>query len=562
MTPTLGSSLAAAGYDTNFAALGARLDPPRYIAAPDWRAVRVDRARGTLTVPAGVSLDLGATAKAYATDRAALDIAARFGGGVLVALGGDLAVAGTTPSGGWPVWVDDAHDAPTEHAERIRRELRRRWPPPPRPSAGGGAAPSGCTTSSSRAPDVPAATGWRTVSVAAATLPRREHREHGGDPPRRRRAVLAGRAGAARATGGRRRGGPPRRGLAGRRRRAGRGMSGSALWYLVRGEGIVSLTLLTVTMLLGIGTWTRWASARWPRRFGNGLHRNVALLGLSFVALHAVTAVADGFVPLRLLDIVVPFEASYRPLWVGLGALAFDLLLALAITSLLQRRLGWRRWRATHWAAYACWPVAVVHGLRTGTDAGSPLFSALRRLLHRGGGRRRGRALGLGPDLRGDDLGVGAGGRGRCGGPPGGGRPQGDAGRPGACVRRRVGGRSAAASLSARSRRLDERRRTWRLSSSRTASGRPNREVVRATMVSRANDFARPAARPLPPPTPTSPPASAWRSRAPRGGCGRRRRRAAGPALTPRSPRSTATARSRRASSPRSSASSARPPPG
>lgn len=149
------------------------------------------------------------------------------------------------------------------------------------------------------------------------------------------------------------------------------------LWYLTRGAGAVSLVLLTSSVLLGIGTWTRWASARWPRRFGMGLHRNIAMLSVVFVVLHIVTSVIDGYVPLTLLDAVVPFGAGYRPIWVGLGAVAFDLLLALIITSLLQRRMGWKRWRATHWAAYACWPIAVLHGVKTGSDAGAPWFMLL-----------------------------------------------------------------------------------------------------------------------------------------------------------------------------------------
>jgi sulfoxide reductase heme-binding subunit YedZ len=152
---------------------------------------------------------------------------------------------------------------------------------------------------------------------------------------------------------------------------------GSPLWYLTRGAGVVSLLLLTTTVLMGIGTWTRWASARLPRRLGVGLHRNVSLLGVTFVAVHVVTAVTDGFVPLSLSSAVLPFTADYRPFWLGLGALAFDCLLALAVTSLLQKQLGWKRWRAVHWLAYACWPLAFVHGLGAGSDAGTEWFRLL-----------------------------------------------------------------------------------------------------------------------------------------------------------------------------------------
>ncbi|MHB1445901.1 MAG: hypothetical protein ACYCZV_09635, partial [Acidimicrobiales bacterium] len=65
---------------------------------------------------------------------------------------------------------------------------------------------------------------------------------------------------------------------------------------------------------------------------------------------------------------VVPFQSPYRPLWLGLGTLSFDMLLVLAVTSFLRSRIGYRTWRGIHWLAYASWPVAVLHGLGTGTD--------------------------------------------------------------------------------------------------------------------------------------------------------------------------------------------------
>jgi hypothetical protein len=86
------------------------------------------------------------------------------------------------------------------------------------------------------------------------------------------------------------------------------------------------------------------------------------------LVVHIITSVLDGFAPITLLDGVFPFVSGYRPLWLGLGTLSFDLILAIAITSLIRRRLGYRTWRAVHWLAYASWPVAVLHGLGTGTD--------------------------------------------------------------------------------------------------------------------------------------------------------------------------------------------------
>jgi hypothetical protein len=143
----------------------------------------------------------------------------------------------------------------------------------------------------------------------------------------------------------------------------------SALWYLTRATGIVALLLLTASVVLGVATSTRWRTNRWPRFLTTGLHRNVSLLVLVFLGAHIVTAVADGFAPIGWIDAVVPFVSRYRPLWLGFGAVSFDLLLALVVTSLLRARIGLRTWRVLHWTAYAAWPVALVHELGTGSDA-------------------------------------------------------------------------------------------------------------------------------------------------------------------------------------------------
>jgi len=141
-----------------------------------------------------------------------------------------------------------------------------------------------------------------------------------------------------------------------------------ALWYLTRATGLVSLVLLTLTVALGIAEVARYATPRWPRFVLAALHKNVSLLAVSFLAVHIITAVADSFAPISILDAIIPFAGSYRPLWLGLGTVAFDLLIALVITSLVRERIGYRAWRVVHWAAYACWPIALLHGLGTGSD--------------------------------------------------------------------------------------------------------------------------------------------------------------------------------------------------
>src|ERR1700761_6219679 len=142
---------------------------------------------------------------------------------------------------------------------------------------------------------------------------------------------------------------------------------GKALWYLTRGTGLMALLLLTASVALGIVETNEWRSPAWPRFVPAGLHRNLSLLSVAFVAVHVATTVVDGFAPIGWLDAVVPFRSPYRPLWLGLGAVGTDLLLAVVATSLVRLRLGYRAWRAVHWAAYGCWPIALVHALGTGT---------------------------------------------------------------------------------------------------------------------------------------------------------------------------------------------------
>jgi sulfoxide reductase heme-binding subunit YedZ len=155
-------------------------------------------------------------------------------------------------------------------------------------------------------------------------------------------------------------------------------LSPTAYWYLTRATGAVALVLLTVSVVLGVLGSLRFSAApRWPRFAIDALHRDSSLLVIVLVALHIITSVLDGFAPITLVDGVIPFLTPYRPLWMGLGALSFDLLIALVVTSLLRRRLGYRSWRAIHWLAYASWPVAVLHGLGTGSDAKSFWMLAL-----------------------------------------------------------------------------------------------------------------------------------------------------------------------------------------
>ena len=150
-------------------------------------------------------------------------------------------------------------------------------------------------------------------------------------------------------------------------------VGGKAFWFLTRASGLVSIVLLSATIVLGVVASVGWTTQRWPRFVSQDVHRNLSLLCIAFVGVHVVTTVVDGYVPIGLLDVVLPFHSPYRPVYIGLGALGFDLLLAVLITSGLRHRIGYSSWRFVHWLAYLCWPIALIHGLGSGTDTPLPV---------------------------------------------------------------------------------------------------------------------------------------------------------------------------------------------
>jgi thiamine biosynthesis lipoprotein len=167
--PTVGHAISGLGWDLDCANIVARGDAPtiEIVPAGGWRSIRIDRSRGTVRVARGVKIDLGATAKALAADRSARAVADATGTGVLVSLGGDIAIAGPVPVGGWPIRVTDDHRSPpTAPGQTIAL-------------SSGGLATSSTTVRRWRAggaerhhilepqTGLPAAEIWRTVSVAA-----------------------------------------------------------------------------------------------------------------------------------------------------------------------------------------------------------------------------------------------------------------------------------------------------------------------------------------------------------------------------------------------------------
>ncbi len=147
------------------------------------------------------------------------------------------------------------------------------------------------------------------------------------------------------------------------------------LWYVSRATGLVSLALLTVVLVLGAVTSGRRAPHGERATVLMGLHRWLSLGMVAFLGVHVATAVAETYVSIDAISAIVPFTSSYQTLWVGLGTLAVDLVIAVAVTSWLRHRIPERLWRGVHLTAYLLWPVALVHGFAMGT-ASEPLLRA------------------------------------------------------------------------------------------------------------------------------------------------------------------------------------------
>lgn len=146
-------------------------------------------------------------------------------------------------------------------------------------------------------------------------------------------------------------------------------VSGSqALWFVSRGSGLALLAAFSAVVVLGVAVRMGSAPRGWSRLAIGELHRTLALFSVAFLVLHVVTAIVDPYVTIGWAATVLPFASPYRPLAIGLGALAVDLGGAVLVTSLVRRHLGYRAWRAVHWLAYLAWPAAFWHSVTAGTD--------------------------------------------------------------------------------------------------------------------------------------------------------------------------------------------------
>ena len=148
-------------------------------------------------------------------------------------------------------------------------------------------------------------------------------------------------------------------------------------WYAARAAGVVAYVLLTAVVLVGLTLAGRVQLPRWPKFAVTDVHRFGSLLVAVFLALHILTVGLDTYTRFSLTQLLVPFTSSYRPLWVALGIVAAELLVALAVTNALRSRIPYRVWRRAHYASFLVWAGATVHGVGAGTDSSSLWLAAI-----------------------------------------------------------------------------------------------------------------------------------------------------------------------------------------
>jgi sulfoxide reductase heme-binding subunit YedZ len=144
--------------------------------------------------------------------------------------------------------------------------------------------------------------------------------------------------------------------------------SNPAFWYATRASGIAAYVVLSVVVCIGMSMGGKAQSRKWPRFSVEDVHRFGGLLVGALIGIHVVTIALDSFLPFSVINLAVPFTATYRPLWTGLGIAAAEILLALAITNHYRKRLPYSFWRKAHYANFAVWALAALHGVMSGTD--------------------------------------------------------------------------------------------------------------------------------------------------------------------------------------------------
>jgi sulfoxide reductase heme-binding subunit YedZ len=148
-------------------------------------------------------------------------------------------------------------------------------------------------------------------------------------------------------------------------------------WYAARAAGIAAYLVLSGVVTIGILMGGKARSRRWPRFAVEDVHRFGGLLVGTLLTIHVLTVAIDSFLPFSLRELVFPFTEHYRPLPMGLGIAAAELLLALAVTNHYRSRVPYRLWRRAHYLNFAVWTGATAHAMIMGTDRSAPWMIAM-----------------------------------------------------------------------------------------------------------------------------------------------------------------------------------------
>jgi methionine sulfoxide reductase heme-binding subunit len=140
-------------------------------------------------------------------------------------------------------------------------------------------------------------------------------------------------------------------------------------WYAARAAGVVAYVLLSAVVSVGLTMTGKKSLKRWPRFALEDVHRFGGILVGTFVVIHIVTVAIDAYLPFSVTSLLIPLTSKYRPVWIALGVVAAELLLALAVTNHYRnRQISYRFWRRAHYLNFVVWSAATLHGLGSGTD--------------------------------------------------------------------------------------------------------------------------------------------------------------------------------------------------
>lgn len=151
-------------------------------------------------------------------------------------------------------------------------------------------------------------------------------------------------------------------------------------WYLTRAAGLMGYFLIWLSTAWGIVVGSKILDGFVERAFTYDFHEYLSWLGLAFIGVHVTVLMADKYLPYSLWQVLIPFLSPYRPLWVGIGVIAFYLSLLVTITFYIKSKIGASTFRKIHYLSFIAYFGATLHGLYAGTD--SVLLAA--NLLYKG----------------------------------------------------------------------------------------------------------------------------------------------------------------------------------